>query len=113
LLTVKELELLQFLEGGRAFDRLWLGATLRELAFHPLGSLPIFLAHLECSRHGLVPGERRPLLVALRDGLREVVPEMRGEHALMLFRLGKRAAPAVRSLRRRREDQIDGDPVEG
>ena len=47
ILSVPEAAVRQWLQGGRAFQRIWLAAQAEGLSLQPLGSLPIFAAHLE------------------------------------------------------------------
>lgn len=103
MLTLSEQTPPLCLEGG-ALERLWLTATSRGLSLHPLGSLPIFLAHLERDGASDFAEKSRPLLETLRDDLRALVPEMGARRLLMLFRLGEAPSPAVRSLRRATKD---------
>jgi hypothetical protein len=103
----------QFLAGGRALQRVWLSATRRQLALHPLGSLPIFIGHEELlgGRH-LSPSHRR-LVSQLAARLRELVPSLEARRPVMLFRLGSAAPPTVRSLRRAAEEVIAHDSHPG
>jgi hypothetical protein len=89
-----------YLESGRALQRIWLAATQHGLAFHPLGSLPIFLSRL--ARHG-----GAGLCSAHRDSLAQMerkffrfFPQARQQSLALLFRLGVAPPPQVRSLRR-------------
>ncbi|MHC4399659.1 MAG: nitroreductase family protein [Planctomycetota bacterium] len=95
-----------FLQGGRAFQRIWLAACKEGLSLHPLGSLPIFLGHLEQLDGRRLTIAHKKLARRLGRKLHELVPATEGRTLLMLFRLGHAAAPSVRSLRRPVDDVL-------
>ncbi len=100
VLSVAEAEAAQYLEGGRALERIWLAAQRNGIALQPLGSLAIFLAQLlQLDGRNLTPSHQA-LAARLAQRLTELVPSMEGRTLLMLFRLGRAADPRVRSLRR-------------
>lgn len=99
-ISVPEPGLAQFLEGGRAFQRLWLAVAREGLFLHPLGSLPVFLAHLEQLAGEKINAAHQKLAGRLGTRLRELVPSTRDRTLLMLFRIGHSSPPAVGSLRR-------------
>lgn len=100
LLTVAKPSQENFIAAGRAMERLWLAATQAGLSVHPLGSLPIFLAH-EAILHGqkLTPWHRA-LARWLAGRLAELLPGIHESTLALILRLGYAAPPKVRSLRR-------------
>lgn len=110
VLSVSAPEMARFVEGGRAFQRLWLTAHQEGLALHPLGSLPVFLGHLEQLQGRKLTPAHQHLAKRLGARLRGLVPAMEGRTLLMLFRVGHVAPPQVRSLRRRAEDVLYREP---
>ncbi len=89
-----------FLNGGRAFQRIWLAATRAGLALQPLGSLPIFLAHLSQLRgEKLAPPQVRAVR-RLRARWNRLMPAIERQTLLMAFRVGVARPPSCRSLRR-------------
>jgi len=102
----------RFLEGGRALQRIWLSAHAEGLSMQPLGSLPIFVAHLE-QLHGrkLSPQHERVVRKLIRR-LEDLLPAARGKTLLIAFRLGYATAPKFRSLRRLAEDVTVGSTAE-
>jgi hypothetical protein len=72
---------------GRAFQRLWLRATLEGLALQPLAASVVLPFHEPDSTFART----------LRDGWREIVPDAT---PLMLFRLGHAPAPSLRAGRK-------------
>ncbi|MDD4266718.1 MAG: hypothetical protein PHO07_20185 [Pirellulales bacterium] len=106
-LSVPEPGLAQFVDGGRAFQRLWLAVAREGLSLHPLGSLPVFLAHLEQLAGEKINAAHQKLAARLGTRLRELVPSTRGRTLLMLFRIGHASPPSVGSLRRPVEEVMD------
>jgi hypothetical protein len=104
IVTVSSPTVEHYLEGGRAFQRIWLTAQARAVALQPLGSLPIFLAHLEQLGGRELKAEHRRRLARVPQMFHEIAPAARGRVLLMLFRAGYGAAPSCRSLRRPLED---------
>ena len=95
-----------YLTGGRALQRVWLAAQAENLALHPLGSLPIFLAHHEQTGGGLLLPAHQRRVARIADGFRRLVPNVGDRSLVMLFRLGHATPPTIRSLRRPVEDVI-------
>lgn len=90
----------QYLTSGRAFQRLWLAATAEQLSLHPLGSLPIFLAHLESEGPCQLRPDHQIRLRRLQERYLSLVPDIGEKRPVMLFRIGHGRPPAYRSLRR-------------
>ncbi|GAB6165748.1 hypothetical protein JCM19992_17480 [Thermostilla marina] len=101
-----------FVEAGRAIERLWLQSTRENLAVHPLGSLPIFLAHEEIAGGAKLSERHRAESRRLRDRLDALLPDVRGACPVMALRLGDACAPKVRSVRRSPADcTIDSEEM--
>ena len=98
-LTVKSPEVPQFVDGGRAFERIWLTAASLGLHVHPTASLPVFLAHARSGGDQLLPHHKRRA-AAMLTSFQRLFPELNGRAVQMAFRLGYGAVPQVRSLRR-------------
>lgn len=89
-----------FVESGRALQRIWLGLDAQGLGMCPLGSLPIFLAHMEQLQGEKLHAAHQRLSQQLNDRFRQLVPQTAGRTLMMLFRTGYAQPPKVRSLRR-------------
>ncbi len=76
-----------YLEAGRALQRVWLAASAANLAFHTLGSLPLFLLKLRTDSSTFLPKHVLRLETVARD-LAELLPGIRERTPVMLFRLG-------------------------
>ncbi|EMI53257.1 hypothetical protein RSSM_05308 [Rhodopirellula sallentina SM41] len=84
--------------GGRALQRIWLQATKMNLAFQPLGSLPIFLANES------MPRELQPTVDRVRAKADALLPSTEG-FLQMAFRIGNtKHSTNTRSLRRTAEE---------
>jgi nitroreductase len=112
-ITVADTAAASFLQGGRGFERLWLTAQQHGLALQPLGSLPIFLGHLEWLGGRHLNASHRQQVAALAERFRRIIPASRGRALLLLFRLGYAGAPQVRSLRRPVASVLDANPAQG
>jgi nitroreductase len=100
LISVSKISSQAFLEAGRAFERLWLNATLQGLALQPMTGF-VFL-QLRCALgeyRGLTPVEL-DLLESLRRQLAAIFPLENGNVPAMLFRLGFGSSPSGRTIRR-------------
>jgi hypothetical protein len=96
----------EFVAGGRAFQRLWLAATAEGLQLHPLGSLPIFLAHQQLQGDRLTRAQRQRCN-RVRQELVRLVPELAQRTLLIAFRIGYGPPARVRALRRNLADVLE------
>ena len=100
VLSVSEPTSAGFLQGGRAFERIWLAAQAEGLALQPLGSLSIFSAHLKILDGRKLSARHKQRIGRLLDRFDKLAPTATGRTLLILFRLGHSAPPRHRSLRR-------------
>ncbi len=94
----------QFLEGGRALQRVWLTTQAEGLSFQPLGSLPIFFAHAKLLEGRRLSPRHFSLVQKLIGRFTAISPSTRDRLLLLLFRIGNSAAPRFHSLRRPADD---------
>lgn len=106
LLTVDQPGAQRFLDGGRAFQRLWLAATAAGLQLHPLGSLPIFLAHLDQLRCRELTSSQQTLARQVKQQFQMLAPDA-GRTLQICFRIGYGRNASCRSLRRTVEKLVD------
>ena len=97
----------RFLEGGRAFQRIWLAAQAEGLALQPLGGIAIFIGQLEQLEGRNLTKSHQRLARRLAERVEQLVPSTKGRTLLLSFRLGDSKPPSVRSLRRPAEDVMD------
>ena len=95
----------QFVQGGRALERLWLTATRLGLCFHPTASLPVFLAYARAGSPQLMPRHRK-LVADISKRFDRLFPVLTDRTVQMAFRVGYGPRPPVRSLRRKIDDVL-------
>jgi hypothetical protein len=95
-----------YFRAGRGLERVWLKATELALAFHPLGSIPIFFARLFRQAGEGLTGNHRGALTRLVRPFYGLFPAARGRALVLLIRLGEAGPPVVRSLRRPEREVI-------
>jgi nitroreductase len=105
-ITVPEPAVRQFVQGGRALERMWLTATRLGLCFHPTASLPVFLAHARTGGKQLLPKHAKAA-DQMAERFDRLFPDVRGRTVQIAFRIGYGPAPPVRSLRRAAESVLD------
>ena len=96
-----------YFNGGRSMQRVWLTATLLNVAFQPITSLVYLFARLVRGNGTALPDEMISELGELRARYRKLfaVNDHMGE--ILLFRLSTAEAPSARSLRRPVSDVLD------
>lgn len=88
-----------YVNAGRAYQRVWLAATALGLAFQPIGGLAQYGTKLRKDRGGFLP-EHAAHLDTLQGPFREVFG-FDQRHPALMFRVGRAKAPPLgRSLRR-------------
>lgn len=105
LLSVPGVRPLDFFEGGRVLQRLWLTATARGYALHPMTALLYMFARLVRGGGEGFTAQQREELVKLRARHEELFPDAQpGE--LLLFRMLHGGPVKFRALRRPVEDVL-------
>ena len=100
ILSVGESTAEAFIRGGRVFQRIWLRATAEGLAMHPLGSLPIFLAHLQQYEGQDLRDKDRILTARLGAELHRLTAGTQDRIIQIVFRVGYGPQQTERSRRR-------------
>jgi molybdopterin/thiamine biosynthesis adenylyltransferase len=90
--------LAEWLEVGRATQRLWLEATARQLGLHPWTALTYLFDQLD-AEGSLFDADEARAVAALRTRLHRVFPGLEGRAPAFLFRLTHGGPPEARSLR--------------
>ncbi len=99
MITVPELNMGNALTAGVAVQRLWLDATLHDLAVHPI-SAPIFMGvHHLFDTHGTLGAAENVRLAEILKELSEVF-DLRNDKPFFMVRLDHAPPPTVRSLRK-------------
>jgi hypothetical protein len=100
LLTVTGRAPADFVRGGEVLERIWLTATLRNVAFQPITGLTFLVLRLTLAAgEGFTPAHR-DLVEHLEGELGAVFPAAAAESPIMLFRLGLADPPSARAPRR-------------
>lgn len=92
------------IDGGAAFQRVWLMATRLGLAFQPLAASAVLLLQTDQDK-----GASASLRQELRAGWQVIAPDA---HPLMVFRIGRANPPSVRAGRKglKEYSHQDGKP---
>ena len=106
ILSVDQSDTAAFLQGGRAFERLWLTVNDEGLSLQPLGSLPIYAAHLDHPGSITLQPQHQQTIRRQLDRLAQIAPQSSNRRLLMMFRIGYATRPRHRSLRRRSDSFI-------
>lgn len=98
-----------FVEGGRRLQRVWLTATSLGVAFQPMAGM-LYLVERSRRVDGGGGGQSHGALIERAQAMFEQVLGAARETApIMLFRIGRAAAPSATSLRRRPEARAGGE----
>ncbi len=101
VLTIPGHALADYLQGGRAMERVWLTATSLGLAFQPLAALAYLLMRVRFFAGQGLPPELAQTLQDLLARMDRVFPEIDPTHGHVLyFRLANAEPASMRSLRR-------------
>jgi hypothetical protein len=100
MLSVEDATPEHFIGGGRSLERLWLAAAGQGLQVHPMGSLPIFMAHLDQLNGRDLSKSQCGRAQTLKRSLYELAPTLNGRVLQIAFRIGYGSDGTVRSLRR-------------
>jgi len=89
-----------FVEGGRRLQRVWLTATSLGLGFQPMAGMLYLLARLQDSERGALSSSHVALLRKAVAQFRTLLHLSADKAPILLFRIGRGAAPSAGSLRR-------------
>jgi nitroreductase len=107
LLSVGQATSRAFLDAGRALQRVWLAATADGLRLQPLGSLPIFLAHVQQLGGAQLSRRQVARCQRIECKLQTVVPDLAGRTLVMALRIGEaEILSQLRSQRRPVEEVL-------
>ena len=107
ILTVEKPTIECFINGGRALERIWLGAASADLGFHPAAALSVFLAHAERTDGSRLLPHHQQMAVKMEQRFSRLFPELSGRTVQMVFRIGNADRPQVGSLRRHLNDVLE------
>ncbi|MEJ6982345.1 Rv1355c family protein [Pedobacter sp. P351] len=99
IITMPTYSELDFVQGGRAVERIWIEANLAGVSFQPISQLVFLLARL---KHGneTIDDYYKIELGKLEKAFNSLLPQLTNKQPVFMFRLAKAGPPKVRSLRR-------------
>jgi N-acetylglutamate synthase-like GNAT family acetyltransferase len=106
LITMQQSRPVDYFNGGRALQRMWLSATQRNIAVHPVTTLPYFFALIERGTGQQLDNETIAAFRGLRTPYKSLFAFSFGAAEVFLFRIFPGAEAERRSLRRRVQDVL-------
>jgi hypothetical protein len=100
VLSMAECDRRSFLTGGRAVERLWIEANLRDISFQPITQFVFLLARLARGNGAELSDSYKKELYQLESRFFEILPCLENRHPIFIFRLCKAEAPRVKALRK-------------
>src|SRR5262249_24769845 len=101
LITMQQSRPVDYFNGGRALQRMWLSATQRNIAVHPVTTLPYFFALIERGTGQQLDNENIAAFRGLRTAYKRLFAFSFGAAEVLLFRIFPGAEAERRSLRGR------------
>lgn len=93
-----------YFAGGRAMERMWLTATQRHIAIHPMTTLIYALSHVRNGGRSDLDTDTQKALLSLYPRYQRLFPASDGRADVLLFRLSYAEQTTQRSLRRHLDD---------
>jgi nitroreductase len=95
-----------YINGGRAFERIWLTAASRGLAFQPMGGIVFLTTKFRLNAGGGFSRKQQACLKEIYNSLCSICPVKEGTAHIIIFRMGYAKPPSGRSLRRSAGDVL-------
>jgi hypothetical protein len=100
VITMPGRDNMNFLDGGRAVERVWLEANYRQIAFQPISQV-IFMTELLSNGGDKYFNEyEKEQLSSINEAFRSILKLEDNRYPVFVFRLCYADAPSIRSLRR-------------
>ncbi len=100
IITMPAYSEINFLLGGRAVERVWLEANILDVAFQPISQLVFLMARLKHGHAGEIETYFAKEVEQLAHEFYNLLPQLKDEQLIFIFRLSKADRPAITSLRR-------------
>jgi hypothetical protein len=100
VITMPQYADLDFLLGGRVVERIWIEANLMGLSFQPVAQLVFMLARLTQGNGKDMDEYYKKEFTQIQHAFYNLLPQLKDQQPVFIFRLSKGGAPKVRSLRR-------------
>lgn len=89
-----------YINGGRAFERVWLTAVSRGLAFQPMGGIVFLTTKFRLAGGKGFSQKQQRSLEEIFSSLCDIYPIKKSNAVIILFRMGYAEPPSGRALRR-------------
>jgi hypothetical protein len=100
LITMDKNSPVDYIVGGRLFEKVWLTATANNIALQPFGGIIFLITKILCGDdQGFSPPQRK-IIKEVYSSLCSIFPLKKENALIILFRLGYAKEPPVRSLRK-------------
>ncbi len=106
IIVMDSAENVDFFNGGRFFERVWLQATSLGLSFQPFGGVPFLLTRIMMAGEAGFSKKQYVRLTKVSRELQEIVPFAEKNAMIILFRVGYAGQPTIRSIRRPIEEVL-------
>lgn len=101
IITMPTYSELNFLEGGRAMERIWIESNLSEISIQPITQLVFMLERFKhANKNEIGENEYNTEVGKLYERFQSLFPELMNKQLIFIFRLSKAGSPKVRSIRR-------------
>ncbi len=100
IITMPAYSELNFLLGGRAVERVWLESNFLGVSFQPIAQLIFLLARHDQGNSEGMDKDFAAEVGKLKQDFYQLLPELKHEQPVFIFRLCKADAPVITSLRR-------------
>lgn len=111
MIVMKNSSNIDYLNGGRFFERIWLKASSLGLAFHPYGGLPFLLTRILQAKNEGFSSKHYQKLLSIYSKLCKLFPITDNNAMIILFRLGYAESPKFKSPRRPLSQVIKKDTI--
>jgi tRNA A37 threonylcarbamoyladenosine dehydratase len=108
-ITMPKHDKLNYFNGGRAFQRMWLACTEKNIGLQPLLVPLMFFVRLVHGNGAEMPEEMKEELNVLRKRFTNIFPVKENSGEIFLFRICIADTPKVKSLRKPVEEMIHFD----
>jgi molybdopterin/thiamine biosynthesis adenylyltransferase len=99
LITMPQFTSVNYLDGGRAVERLWLTAADAGISMQPMLAATLHFARLKYGNGEGLPDFMKEEFSVLHDRFLRIFPEVKGRAEVFLFRLSIAELPTVKSYR--------------
>jgi len=100
IITMPEYSETNFLNGGRALERMWIEANLMGISLQPIAQYVFLMARLKYGNGEGLDSYFEKEFETLGNKFLELMPDLENKQPIFIFRLCKASEPKIKSLRR-------------